>query len=538
MNTNASFVQIYDTTLRDGTQSEGFNLSASDKIRIAQKLDEFGVAFIEGGWPGSNPKDAEFFERAREIEWKHATIAAFGSTCRVNGNPEDDANLKALLDSGAPVCTIFGKTSTYQVKNIILTTPEENLRIIEESVRFLTGKGRRVIYDAEHFFDGYKLDPEYALQTLFAAKAGGAEILVLCDTNGGTMPWEVESIVEAVLARLDHPIGIHAHNDSECAVINSLVAVRKGAIHVQGTINGYGERCGNANLCSIIPDLELKLGLKALPHGHLSKIYAVSHFVDEIANRQPNDHLPYVGKSAFTHKGGVHVSAIRRDPASYQHVAPETVGNQMRVIVSDLSGRANLLSKAEEHGFDTGTVSVPEVLKQIKELENQGFSFEAAEASVALMFKRTDPGYLPPFELIDFSSTVQHRQGRGIFSEATVKILVDGESIFTAAEGNGPVKALDTALRRALRKKYPHIEQFHLADYKVRILDSASGTGAITRVLIDMQHCSKTWSTVGASSNIIEASWKALADAVEYGLLFEKSEPAPKPTITAASVQQ
>lgn len=521
---NSPLLQIYDTTLRDGTQSEGFNLSASDKIRIAQKLDDLGVAFIEGGWPGSNPKDVEFFERARDMEWKTAVIAAFGSTCKIKGGPEDDANIKALLDYGASVCTIFGKTSTFQVTKILLTTLEENLRVIQQSVAHLKDNKRRVIYDAEHFFDGYKADPGYALETLFAAKAGGAETLVLCDTNGGSMPWEVEQIVREVRAKLNHNIGIHTHNDGDCAVINSLVAVREGAMQVQGTINGYGERCGNANLCSVIPDLELKLNKRCLPTGGLQKLYAVSHFVDEVANQSPNEHLAYVGKSAFTHKGGVHVSAIRRDPQSYQHIEPELVGNKMRVVVSDLSGRANLLSKAEEHGFDTAGLEVADVLNDVKVLENQGFSFEAAEASVALMFKRNGKNYRAPFELLDFSATVQHRHGRGMFAEATVKVKVGTEIILTVAEGNGPVKALDDALRKALEKHYPQVHDFHLADYKVRILDGDNGTAATTRVLIDTHNGTKRWSTVGASANIIQASWLALADAVEYGLLFEKTD--------------
>lgn len=516
-----TFIQIYDTTLRDGTQSEGFNLSASDKIRIAQKLDELGVAFIEGGWPGSNPKDVEFFERARELKWKNAKLTAFGSTCRVKGGPEDDANIQALLDSGAPVCTIFGKTWMLHVLEVLKTTPEDNLRIIEQSVSYLRAQGRRVIYDAEHFFDGYKSNSAYALETLKAAARGGAETLVLCDTNGGTMPWEVEQIVREVKAAVDHPLGIHTHNDSECGVVNALMAVREGAIQVQGTINGYGERCGNANLCSIIPDLELKLDLRCLPDGALSRLSELSHFVDEVANQTPNEHLPFVGKSAFAHKGGVHVAAMRRSAQSYQHIEPEKIGNKMRVVVSDLSGRGNLLSKAEEYGveMDTGE-EVVGVLAEIKELESQGFSFEAAEASVALMLKRQEMYYKAPFELIDFTVTVEHRDKRGIFAEATVKVRVPGsdEILHTAAEGNGPVNALDKALRKALLPHYPVLAKFQLADYKVRILDSDNGTSATTRVMIDTQNGTKRWTTVGASANIIEASWRALADAVEYGL--------------------
>ena len=512
-------IQIYDTTLRDGTQSEGFTLSSNDKIRIAQKLDELGVAFIEGGWPGSNPKDVEFFERARDMQWKHALIAAFGSTCRVKGGPEDDANIKALLDSQTPVCTIFGKTWTLHVREVLLTTNEDNLRIIEQSVAYLKTNGKRVIYDAEHFFDGYKADSSYALETLKAAVRGGAETVVLCDTNGGTMPWEVEGIIRELKPMLDHPFGIHTHNDSECAVVNSLIAVREGAMQVQGTINGVGERCGNVNLCSVMADLELKMGYPCLPKGNIQQLYDLSHFVAEVANVTPDEHLPFVGKSSFAHKGGVHVAAMRRSAQSYQHVEPEKIGNKMRVVVSDLSGRGNLLSKAEEHGVEVEGEEVVGVLNDIKELESRGFSFEAAEASVAMMLKRQEYGYKPPFELIDFFVNVEHRTGRGIFAEAMVKVRVQGEVLHTAAEGNGPVNAMDNALRKALVDYYPQVAQFHLSDYKVRILDSDHGTEAITRVLIDTRNSTSRWSTVGASTNIIEASWRALADSIEYGLM-------------------
>jgi 2-isopropylmalate synthase len=512
-------IQIYDTTLRDGTQSEGFTLSSNDKVRIAQKLDELGVAFIEGGWPGSNPKDVEFFERARDMQWQNALIAAFGSTCRVKSGPEDDANIKALLDSQTPVCTIFGKTWTLHVKEVLQTTNEDNLRIIEQSVAYLQANGKRVIYDAEHFFDGYKADSAYALETLQAAIRGGAETVILCDTNGGTLPWEVENIIRELKPALNHPFGIHTHNDSECAVINSLIAVREGAMQVQGTINGVGERCGNANLVSIMADLELKMGYQCLPEGNIPYLYDLSHFVAEVANVTPDEHLPFVGKSAFAHKGGVHVAAMRRNAQSYQHVEPELVGNKMRVVVSDLSGRGNLLSKAEEHGVEVEGAEVLPVLNEIKELEARGFSFEAAEASVAMMLKRQEYGYKAPFELVDFFVNVEHRQGRGIFAEAMVKVRVQGELLHTAAEGNGPVNALDNALRKALLGYYPQIADFHLSDYKVRILDSDHGTEAITRVLIDTRNSTSRWSTVGASTNIIEASWRALADSMEYGLM-------------------
>jgi 2-isopropylmalate synthase len=516
-------IQIYDTTLRDGTQRSDVSLSLDDKLRIARKLDDLGVAFIEGGWPGSNPKDVEFFRRAAQMEWQHALIAAFGATRHANNRPENDANIQALLDAQTPVCTVFGKSWPLHVTEVLRTTLAENLRMIEESVAYLIGQGRRVIYDAEHFFDGYKADPGYALETLRAALRGGAEIVVLCDTNGGALPWEVAAATREVRQQVAVPVGIHTHNDSELAVANTLAAVREGAVHVQGTINGIGERCGNANLCAAIPDLEIKLGLRCLPAGSLGQLYEISHFVTEVANLTPNEHMAFVGRSAFAHKGGVHVHAIRRVEHSYQHIDPALVGNEMRVVVSELSGRANLLSKAEEYGvaIDDGE-SVPQVLQEVKQLESKGFSFEGAEASVIMMLKRQQPGYRPPFELIDFSVMVEHRQGRGIFAEATVKVRLGGQVYHTAAEGNGPVSALDRALRKALIGDYPIIDNVQLVDYKVRILDSDSGTAATTRVLIDTRFDNDQkavrWSTVGASGNIIEASWQALQDAYEYAL--------------------
>ena len=512
-------IQTYDTTLRDGTQREGISLSCDDKLRIARRLDELGLSFVEGGWPGSNPKDAEFFERARDLPWQTARIAAFGSTCRVGGGPEDDANIRALLEAQTPVCTVVGKTWTLHVKEVLRTTLEDNLRIVEQSLAYLREHGRRVIYDAEHFFDGYRADPAYALETLRAAVRGGAETLVLCDTNGGSLPWQVAEVVGAVRLAVKHPLGVHAHNDGECAVANSLAAVEQGAIQVQGTINGYGERCGNANLCSIIPALELKMGARCLPEGHLRTLYEISHFITEVANLAADEHLAYVGKSAFAHKGGIHVAAMRRNAVSYQHIEPELVGNTMRVVVSELSGRGNLLSKAEELGLALDRKEgVADVLNEIKLLEAKGFSFEAAEASVAMLMKRQEPGYVAPFELIDFLVNVEHRTGRGIFAEAMVKVRVNGDVLHTAAEGDGPVDALDAALRKALLPRYPQVAHLHLSDYKVRILDSSAGTAAITRVLIDTHDGSNTWSTVGASTNIIEASWRALVDSIEYGL--------------------
>ena len=518
-NGSAPVVEIYDTTLRDGTQMEGMSLSCDDKLRIAGHLDSLGVTFIEGGWPGSNPKDVEFFERAKDIDWKSATVAAFGSTCRAQLRAEDDKQLQTLLAAETPVCTIFGKTWNMHVTEVLRTSLEENLRMVEESVTFLRQNGRRVIYDAEHFFDGYKSDAEYALETLRAAARGGAETLALCDTNGGSMPWEIEEMVKVVSEALpDARLGIHAHNDGECGVANSVAAVRAGAQHVQGTINGYGERCGNANLCAIIPDLELKLGLQCLPEGKLSELYDLAHFVAEIANLSPNDHAAYVGRSAFAHKGGVHVSAIRRHPESYEHVQPSLVGNESRVVVSELSGRSNVLSKAEELGLEVSSDHGSRVLERIKELEAKGFAYEAAEASVALLMARHQPDYEPPFEVLDFQAGVGRRRGGGMFAEATVKVQIGDEVVHTAGEGNGPVSALDSALRKALRPFFPEVADMHLSDYKVRILDGRSGTGATTRVLIDSQSSHGTWSTVGASSNIIEASLQALIDSIEYGL--------------------
>jgi 2-isopropylmalate synthase len=523
-NGSGPVVEVYDTTLRDGTQMEGMSLSCEDKLRIAEHLDALGVDFIEGGWPGSNPKDVEFFERAKDVEWKNVSIAAFGSTRRAQLRAEDDPQLKTLLDAETPVCTIFGKTWNLHVTEVLRTTLEENLRMIGESVAFLRRSNRRVVYDAEHFFDGYKSDPEYALETLRAAGDAGAETLVLCDTNGGSMPWEVDDIVRAVRSALpDSQLGIHAHNDGECGVANSVAAVRAGARHVQGTINGYGERCGNANLCSIIPDVELKLGLQCLPEGGLAQLYDLSHFVAEIANLSPNDHAAYVGRSAFAHKGGVHVSAIRRHRESYEHVDPALVGNESRVVVSELSGRSNVLSKAEELGLSVSAAHGGELLEEIKELEAKGFAYEAAEASVALLMARRQPNYRPPFEVIHFQAGVGRREGKEMYAEATVKVRIGDAVVHTAGEGNGPVSALDSALRKALRPFFPAVAEIHLSDYKVRILDGRSGTGATTRVLIDSQSEHDSWSTVGASSNIIEASLQALIDSIEYGLTLQRN---------------
>lgn len=515
-------VAVYDTTLRDGTQSEGFSLSVDDKLRIACLLDELGVNYIEGGWPGSNPKDVAFFERAQAIDFKTARLAAFGMTCRAGGEPATDANIQALLDANTPVVTVVGKTSIMHVTEVLRTTPDENLRIIRESLSYLKAQGKEVIYDAEHFFDGYKLDAAYALDTLRAALDGGADLLVLCDTNGGSMYWEIERLTSEVATALpEATIGIHTHNDTEQGVANTLAAVRNGAVHVQGTINGYGERCGNANLCSIVPSLELKMGLRCLPEGSLRKLSHISRTVDEIANMAPDTHQAYVGKSAFAHKGGLHVAAMRRAIDSYQHIDPDLVGNEMRFLMSDLAGRGTVLHEAEKLGMDLESATARAILEEIKQLEHEGFVFEGADASVALMVTRSADDYTPPFELVTFTTMVI-QNGSGSENEATVKVRVGDDIYHTAATGNGPVNALDRALRKALTPVYPELARFHLADYKVRILDGDNGTAATTRVLIDTHNGHQRWSTVGAGTNIINASWRALVDSVEYGISLAK----------------
>ena len=516
-----NYIKIYDTTLRDGTQREGISLSCDDKLRIAQRLDDLGVSYIEGGWPGSNPKDVEFFDRMPELDLKTARISAFGSTCRADSKPEEDNNLQALILANTPTCTLVGKSWTLHVTDVIKTTQEENLRMIQDSVAHLKHHKKEVIYDAEHFFDGFNADPAYAMETILAAQSGGADTIVLCDTNGGTMPWQIASVIHDVKKQVDATLGIHTHDDSGCAVANTLIAVREGVTHIQGTVNGYGERCGNANLCSILPDLELKMGVTCLPEGNLSDLYDLAHFVAEVANLSPDEHQSYVGHSAFTHKGGIHVAAMRRNSHSYQHVNPELVGNEMRTVVSELSGHGNLHAKAEEFGMQLDNrETVTEVLSEIKDLESQGFSFEAAEASVAIRLKRRQSDYNPPFEFLDYSATVQHRQGRGMFSESLVKILINKKEVHTAGDGNGPVNALNIALRKAILPTYPKLNDIHLSDFKVRILDGRDGTASLTRVLIDMHNERERWSTVGTSTNIIEASWQALIDGIEYGLLL------------------
>ncbi len=512
-------IQLYDTTLRDGTQREGISLSVDDKLKIARKLDEFGIHYIEGGWPGSNPKDVEFFQRVRSLGLVQAKVVAFGSTRRKDSCPEDDPNLKALLDAETPVVALVGKTWDLHVLQVLETSLAENLAMIGDSVAYAHARGKEVVYDAEHFFDGYKADPAYALATLRAAAANGAAVLVLCDTNGGTLPWEVEEIVRSGAAELQTPLGIHTHDDGGCGVANTLAAVRAGAVHVQGTINGYGERVANANLCSVIPDLQLKMGLPCIPPEKLARLTELSRFVAEVANLAHDDHLPYVGASAFAHKGGLHAAAVLKNEMSYQHIDPALVGNVRRTIVSELSGRGNIVDKASQLGLEAGSNQTRDVLEQIKKLEAQGFTFEGAEASVDLMLRRAYAGYVPPFELIDFMVLVERRRGRGVLAEATVKLRVGPKIMHTVGEGNGPVNALDMALRRALLDVYPKLARVKLVDYKVRILDSDTATAATTRVLIDTKSEGLRWSTVGASTNIIEASWRALADSMEYAIL-------------------
>ncbi|MGB0387237.1 MAG: citramalate synthase [Ardenticatenaceae bacterium] len=523
-------VSLYDTTLRDGTQREGISLSVEDKLRITQLLDELGVEYIEGGWPGSNPKDAAYFEQVKQLDLKHARVCAFSYTGRAGYDVKDDPNIQQLLAADTEIVTIVGKTWLLHVHEVLRVTPQQNLDMIERTVAYLRSQGRRVFYDGEHFFDGYADEPEYAIATLQAAVRGGAECVILCDTNGGSLPWQVEDVTRHVSDSLSIAddgtspsgvsVGIHTHNDSELAVANALAAVRAGATQVQGTINGYGERVGNCNLVSTIADLKLKMNIDCVTDQGLKELSEVSRVVAELCNLAPDTHQPFVGSSAFAHKGGIHADATVKCRHSYQHIDPELVGNRTRVLLSELSGKGNILWKADELGLEEqfGKEQARRIVVQIKEMEARGFAFESAEASVALLIQRQQPNYKAPFELVDFTTHVAHRQGRGLLAEATVKVRVNGEIVHTAAEGNGPVNALDLALRKALLPHFPHFADFHLADYKVRILDGGTATAATTRVLIDTQNGQGRWTTVGCSANIIEASWQALYDAVEYGL--------------------
>src|SRR5215813_10445377 len=514
-------IRIYDTTLRDGTQGEGVSFSMEDKVRLATRLDALGIHYIEGGWPGSNPKDLRFFHRMQDVTLKTAKLAAFSMTRRAGGVTDSDANMQAILESGAPVATIVGKSWDFHVTHALETTLHENLAMIADSVGWLTPKMDEVIYDAEHFFDGFRANRDYALATLKAADAAGARWLVLCDTNGGTLPSELVEILREVKRHVRAPLGIHVHNDAECAVANSLAAVQEGVDHVQGTINGFGERCGNANLVSIIPTLMLKLGLDCLPEAHLRELRELSRFTAELANRKPWAAQPYVGDSAFAHKGGMHVSAVLKHPETYEHIAPEAVGNRRRVLVSELSGKSNIVWKAREYGIDLdqATPDSRRILDELKSLEDQGFQFEGAEASFELLMERALGRHRPYFELDAYRVIVEEQSAsEEPVAEATVRVRVKGMLEHTAAAGNGPVNALDHALRKALEEFYPNLKELRLLDYKVRILDESKGTAAKTRVLITSGDGRETWGTVGVADNIIEASWLALVDSIEYKL--------------------
>ncbi len=522
---NHPTIKLYDTTLRDGTQGEGLNFSSLDKIRVAQELDAFGMHYIEGGWPGSNPKDVSFFERATDLEWTNAKIAAFGSTRRKNIAVEDDKQVQLLLDAKTPVITFFGKSWRLHVTEVLTTTEEENQAMIRDTTRFLKENNREVIYDAEHFFDGFKDSKDHALATLMAAKEGGADWLVLCDTNGGTMPDEVAEITEIVIRELGIPVGIHAHDDTGVGVANSLASIRAGATQVQGTVNGYGERVGNGNLTTVIPNLQLKMGRPVVED--ISRLSHLANFVDDLANCDHNIRAPYVGATAFAHKGGMHVNAVQKVAHSFEHIPPETVGNQQRILVSELSGQSNVLMKAEELGIqvEKGSEEAKTILTSLKDLGEQGYEFEAAEASFELLIRKHLSTYRPFFDLHEYHCTFR-RDGEENYTScsATVKLAVDGEEEYTVAEGDGPVNALDSALRKALKPAYPGIENVELKDYKVRIIDSRHGTAAKTRVLIlSSDGEGNTWGTVGVSTNIIEASWRALVDSVEYYLMQQGS---------------
>ena len=521
-------IELYDTTLRDGTQGEGISFSAEDKVKICQFLDDFGFDYVEGGWPGSNPKDAEFFRRIRDVELKRVRVTAFGSTRRVGVHVEAGANLRAIVQAGTKVATIFGKSWDFHVTNALRTTLEENLRMIEESVAYLKAQGLQVIYDAEHFFDGYRANREYALETLRAAVQGGASIVVLCDTNGGRLPHEVEEAVAEVVQTIGAPVGIHTHNNSGLGVANALEAVRAGAVHVQGTINGFGERCGNCDLVQVIPNLQLKMGFPCVSDSDLARLTELSRFVSEMANVSPDPRQPFVGKSAFAHKAGIHVSALLRHPETYEHIPPEKVGNKQRVLVSELSGASNIIYKAREYSIELqkDSPALKKVLNTIKELEHEGYHFEGAEGSFELILKKALGVYRPYFELMGLRLTIDKRHPDDEpFAEATIKVRVGDQVLHTAADGNGPVNALDSALRKALEPAYPAIRRIKLIDYKVRVLNERAGTAAKVRVLVTSSENGRSWGTIGVSTNIIEASWRALVDSIEYGLMQAGVEP-------------
>lgn len=515
-------IQLFDTTLRDGTQGEGISFSADDKVRIAKRLDEFGIDYIEGGWPGSNPKDVEFFETVRDVSFTHARLSAFGSTRRAGVAAADDANLQAIIASGAGVASIFGKSWDFHVTNALGTTLEENLSMIRDSVRYLKEAGLEVLYLGEHFFDGFKRNEAYAKQTVAAAAEAGADVIVLCDTNGGSMPEEIFDIVRAICQLVPTTVGIHAHNDCGLGVANTLAAVKAGARHVQGTINGFGERNGNADLVQIIPNLQLKLGYECVTDEQMRTLTDLSRYVSELANQSPDHRHPFVGKSTFAHKGGIHVSAVLKHPETYEHIDPELVGNERRVLVSELSGGSNVLYKAKAYGIelDKNSPALREVVAAVKSLEHEGYYFEAAEGSFELLLKKALGDYERYFALEGLRLIIEKDSMDGEpGAEAVIKVRIGDEIVHTAAAGNGPVNALDNALRKALLDCYPELAEIHLTDYKVRVLDEDAATGAKVRVLIQTAGCGRSWGTVGVSTNIIEASWIALVDSVEYGLM-------------------
>ncbi len=514
-------VEIYDTTLRDGSQGEGINFSVADKLRIAEKLDAFGVHYIEGGWPGSNPKDIEFFAQAKKKKFKNARLAAFGSTRKKATPVEQDDQVRLLVEAGTPVVTIYGKTSMLHVKEVLRCTPEENLAMIGDTVKFLKDNGKFVIYDAEHAFDGYKLDPEYALTTWQAAEKAGADFVVLCDTNGGCLPNEIAAITRTAIGKLNCKIGIHTHDDSGVGVANALAALNAGAVHVQGTINGYGERTGNCNLISVIPLVHFKMKKTCVPAKSLPKLRELSLFVDEVANLRHNPRLPWVGSAAFAHKGGTHVNAVQKLASSYEHINPELIGNARNVLISDLAGRSNIVMKAQSLGFKLAndTPELKQILETIKQREHEGYEFEAAEASMALLIRGVFNSNAEPAFVVDAYHVSMRHDAKESVCEATVKIRVGKKTHHEVAEGDGPVNALDSALRHALAKSFPKVKNITLTDYKVRILDGVAGTAAKTRVLIQSSDGRREWGTVGVSENIIEASLHALVDSMEYALL-------------------
>lgn len=520
-------VRLYDTTLRDGVQAEDISFSVEDKVLIAQRLDELGIHYIEGGWPGSNPKDIQFFKEMKAVRLEVAKLVSFGSTRRSNHRVEEDHNIKALLQAETPVVTIFGKAWDLHVRDALRITPEENLELIYDSLVYLKKRVKEVFYDAEHFFDGYKANPDYAIKTLKVAEDAGVDCITLCDTNGGTLPDELVKIIRAVKDGISTPLGIHAHNDSECAVANSILAVREGIAQVQGTINGFGERCGNANLASIIPNLKLKMGIDCISWEGLRRLRDTARFVYELANLPPNKHQPYVGDSAFAHKAGVHVSAVLKRPETYEHIKPALVGNLQRVLISDLSGKANILYKAREFGIDIDSKDpiVQKIQETLKTLEHQGFQYEGAEASFELLMQKARHARKRYFKLLGFRVIDEKkREDEPPYSEATIKLEVNGKVEHTAAEGNGPVNALDKALRKALERFYPSLGDVELLDFKVRILTPGKGTGASVRVLVESGDGKERWGTVGVSENVIEASWQAIVDSLEYKLYKDEGK--------------